>query len=113
MAHGKKTGGRQKGAKNKTTILHEKMVVERLGNVVEEGILPLEVMMQAMRKAWIAGDYKEAVMHAERAAPYVHHKLAAVTHSGDSENPVAFNITSGVTREHDTTDDDDRPHTSH
>jgi hypothetical protein len=54
----------------------------------EEGIMPLEVMIQAMREAWDAGDKSTAVQVAEKAAPYMHHKLAAVTHSGDQDNPI-------------------------
>jgi NADPH-dependent ferric siderophore reductase len=59
-----------------------------LAKAAAEGISPLEVMMTAMREAWEAGDKEKAVQVAEKAAPYVHAKLAAVQHSGDAENPL-------------------------
>jgi hypothetical protein len=106
---GERRGGRQKGAKNKSTVLHEMKVKERLGDTLTADIMPLEVMMAAMRKAWHDGDVKEAVLHAERAAPYCHPKLQALKHSGDAENPVAMAIMSGVPDVADTDDDHQRP----
>jgi hypothetical protein len=108
MAHGRKTGGRQKGSKNKSTVFLEEKVKERLGDTLTSGVMPLEVMMAAMRQAWDAGEIKEAVLHAEKAAPYVHAKLAAVQHSGDADNPLAVAVMTGVPP-NDTDNDDQRP----
>ena len=85
-----------------------------LAKAAADGISPLEVMMTAMREAWEAGDKEKAVQVAEKAAPYIHAKLAAVQHSGDAENPVAYQIMSGVTRQDDpANDDDDQAHATH
>lgn len=35
-------------------------------------------------------DAKDRMWAAEKAAPFVHPKLASVEHKGDPENPVAF-----------------------
>lgn len=84
-----------------------------LAKAAAEGISPLEVMMSAMREAWESGDKDKAVQVAEKAAPYIHAKLAAVQHSGDAGNPVAMAIMSGVPRP-DADDDDQRaPAQSH
>jgi hypothetical protein len=58
--------------------------------------MPLEVMLSAMRQAWAEADRDKAVAYAEKAAPYMHPKLANVQHSGDADNPVAMAIMSGV-----------------
>jgi len=84
-----------------------------LARAAAEGISPLEVMMTAMREAWENGDKEKAVQVAEKAAPYIHAKLAAVQHSGDADNPVAYQIMSGVTRQDDPTNDDDQAHATH
>lgn len=55
-----------------------------------EGISPLDVMLGAMREAWERGDKKDAALFAEKAAPYVHPKLASVEHSGKEDSPLAF-----------------------
>lgn len=105
MRGGKRPGaGRKKGSVTKATVYRQEM----LAKAAAEGISPLEVMMSAMREAWEAGDKDKAVQVAEKAAPYIHAKLAAVQHSGDAENPVAMAILSGVPRS-DANDDDQRP----
>jgi len=101
MAAGKKTGGRRKGTPNKRTEASRALVAR----ATAEGISPLDVMLGAMREAWEKGDKGGAAIFARDAAPYMHPKLSAVQHSGDNDNPVAFNIVSGVPRE--AHDDDD------
>lgn len=76
--------GRKKGSITKATVYRQEM----LARATAEGVMPLEVMLTAMRKAWEAGDIKEAVSHAEKAAPYVHNRLAAVEHSGNEDKPI-------------------------
>lgn len=88
MAIGRKTGGRQKGAKNKTTIereLRDEMIVK---DAREAGILPLDLMLQCMRKQWEAGNETEAFRQAVEIAPYCHAKLSTTKISGDPEAPV-------------------------
>jgi hypothetical protein len=117
MRGGKRANaGRPKGAKDgsgTSRAVRQEITKQIAIKASEEGILPLEVMIQAMREAWEAGDKSTAVQVAEKAAPYMHHKLAAVTHSGDQDNPVAYQIMSGVTRQDDPTNDDDQPHATH
>jgi len=88
MAHGKKTGGRQKGAKNKATILKEQVHFERVEAAKAAGITPLEFMLNVMRDE--TKPFHERYAAARDAAPYQHPKLAAVEHSGDADNPVEY-----------------------
>ncbi|MDD2775495.1 MAG: hypothetical protein PHU06_06040 [Gallionella sp.] len=48
-------------------------------------ITPLEVMVEVMRLHYAAQDFEKAVAVAEKAAPYMHPKLAAI------QTSVAFN----------------------
>lgn len=96
--------GRKKGSVTKATVYRQEM----LAKAAAEGISPLEVMMTAMREAWEAGDKEKAVQVAEKAAPYIHAKLAAVQHSGDADAPLQHVISSAVPR-YDADDDDQRP----
>lgn len=103
MAKGEKTGGRQKGSKNKVTIEREKAVAEYTSG--REGLQPLDIMLENMRFAHekggevlgkiLEGDganmdsLKELIRFrqiaqdcANQAAPYVHPKLAAIEHTG-------------------------------
>lgn len=79
MAKGKKTGGRVKGTPNRATIA-------RQAEVAASGLTPLDYMLGVMRDE---GNEPHARFEAAKnAAPYIHPKLAAVTHSGDADNPV-------------------------
>lgn len=93
MAAGKKTGGRQKGTKNKTTLLKEQERADIIASATAEGETPLEYMLRVMRTST---DTKRRDAMAVAAAPFVHPKLAAVEHSGDKDNPVTFEIVTGV-----------------
>lgn len=74
-----KLGGRQKGTPNKVTVAMRKAILEA-------GITPLEYMLNVMRDP--TADEKRRDAMAAQAAPYLHPKLQAITHSGDNENPV-------------------------
>jgi hypothetical protein len=74
---GKKTGGRQKGVKNRTTLEKEARHTEIVEQAKAEGVLPLEVMLHCMRKAWESNEFNEAHRYAVDAAPYIHAKLSA------------------------------------
>ena len=84
MRGGKRPGaGRRAGTATKKTR-------EIANSVGANGITPLEVMINAMRLAWKqsedeghAGEHIHmAISCAEKAAPYIHARIAAVTHSG-------------------------------
>jgi hypothetical protein len=69
MALGRKTGGRQKGARNRATA-------EARAAAEATGILPLDYMLSVMRDA--NADPKRRDAMAIAAAPYLHPKLSAV-----------------------------------
>lgn len=83
MAHGgKRVGaGRKAGSATRKT----RAIAERAS---AEGITPLEVMLQAMRKHVEAERWDEAAAQAKDAAPYMHPKLAAVQHTGRDGGPI-------------------------
>lgn len=72
---GKRPGaGRPKGAKNKATV-------ERESQIAEEGITPLDFMLNMLRDENAPLDDRKWA--AEKAAPFVHPKLSSATVSGD------------------------------
>jgi len=91
-------GGRRPGAgrkpgtatqrTQKTTALAEK--------AAGEGVLPLQVMLEAMRAHYAAGDLDRAAAIAKDAAPYQHPRKSSVTVEG-GQNPLEVKIT----RDHD------------
>lgn len=69
---GKRPGsGRKPGAVNQTN----RNLAEW---VMQSGLAPLEVMINAMRGALECGDEKSAVTYATAAAPYVHARIQSV-----------------------------------
>jgi len=95
-------GGRREGAGRKAGA-STKRTREIADQAIAQGLTPLEFMLAVLRDE--GKDFKDRYAAAVDAAPFLHPKLASVQHSGDDENPVAFNIVSGVPRE--TYDDDD------
>jgi hypothetical protein len=69
MAHGRKTGGRQKGARNRATQ-------EARFAAQATGILPLDYMLSVMRDP--AADHKRRDAMAMAAAPYLHARLSTI-----------------------------------
>src|SRR5436305_12335938 len=69
MARGRKTGGRQKGARNRATA-------EARAAAEAKGILPLDYMLSVMRDANTDAKRRDAMAMA--AAPYLHPKMSAV-----------------------------------
>jgi hypothetical protein len=63
--------GRPKGSASKKTI-------EIANRAAEQGITPLEVMVNIMREAYAGKDYEKALDAAVKAAPYMHSKLSSV-----------------------------------
>lgn len=74
MAVGKKTGGRAKGVPNKASAA-------KAAKVAASGLTPLDYMLNVMRDD--DADKADRMWAAEKAAPYVHAKLASVEHSGN------------------------------
>jgi hypothetical protein len=89
MGKGQKTGGRQKGTRNKAKV--------RLDVALEEAtqpataclspsevatMTPPEVMHYAMRLELLGGQWRSAASIAEKAAPYVHQKMAPRAEDG-------------------------------
>ena len=69
MARGRKTGGRQKGARNRATE-------EARAAAAATGTLPLHYMLSVMRDP--AADNKRRDAMAMAAAPYLHPRLTAI-----------------------------------
>ena len=69
MARGRKTGGRQKGSRNRAT--EEARAAARAS-----GVLPLDYMLSVMRDP--DADQKRREAMAMAAAPYLHSKLSAI-----------------------------------
>lgn len=94
MAAGKKTGGRQKGVKNKASVAKAKAIAD-------SGVTPLDFMLGIMRGecpagADAAGQIAFAAMRfeaAKAAAPYVHPKLANIEHTGKDGEPIQATVT--------------------
>lgn len=69
MARGRKTGGRQKGARNRATE-------EARAAAAATSVLPLDYMLSVMRDS--AADHKRRDAMAMAAAPYLRPKLTAI-----------------------------------
>ncbi|MBZ5761573.1 hypothetical protein LAV84_18335 [Rhizobium sp. VS19-DR104.2] len=79
MAIGKKTGGRQKGSRNKATARRER-------EIAKSGTTPLEYMLKVMRNPRADSARRDDM--AKAAAPYVHPKLASLQHTGKNGGPI-------------------------
>jgi hypothetical protein len=84
MAQGVKTGGRQKGVRNKASAA-------KVEAVAATGETPLDYMLRVMRDRTV--DHERRDDMAKAAASYTHPKLATIQHSGDKENPIAMTVT--------------------
>lgn len=86
--------GRKKGSASKRTR-------EIADAAAENGITPLEYMLQVMRQEpspdLAPRDYVAAMMlrfeAAKAAAPYLHPRLTAVQHTGDGGGPIKMGVT--------------------
>jgi hypothetical protein len=83
MAKGLKTGGRQKGSRNKRTEA-------QVAAIENSGLTPLDYMLTVLRDPEAKCDLR---MEAARsAAPYVHPKLSNVELTGKDGGPLSVNI---------------------
>ena len=89
MARGQKTVGRQKGTPNKATV----RLAAKLADAAERAtaglspaeiasMMPVDVMLFAMRLELGNGQLRSAASIAEKAAPYVHPKMAPRAEEG-------------------------------
>ena len=91
MASGHKTGGRQKGTPNKATVRLD----AKLAEVAERATL-LDVMRYAMRRELEDGRWRSAASIAEKAAPYVHPKMAPRAEEGGGDRELTIKIIGGL-----------------
>lgn len=84
MALGRKTGGRQKGTKNK----HKGVIKRRASKIPEalNGQSPLEYMLEVMRDSSAEKGRRDDMARA--AAPYMHPRMAAVEMTGKDGAPL-------------------------
>ena len=80
---GERRGGRQKGACNKKTA-------ELVAAVVASGLTPLDYLLSVMRDEH--NPLHNRLDAAKAAAPFVHQKLAAVSHIAPNDDPRAMVI---------------------
>lgn len=78
-------GGKREGAGRPAGA-----VTKRSRDVAEkaskEGLTPLDYMLSILRD--VEADAKDRMWAAEKAAPYVHAKLASVEHTGEDGGPL-------------------------
>jgi hypothetical protein len=98
MASGRKTGGRQRGTPNKASAQLATELAEAAGRVTASlspsemaNMTPLEVMLYAMRHELECGQVRLAASIAEKAAPYVHGKMAPRAEDGGGEVTIVIN----------------------
>ncbi len=70
-------GGKRAGAGRKSSP-ESKVRTEAALRALTSGLTPLDIMLEAMRKAYESGGAKEAMPFAIAAAPYMHPKLANI-----------------------------------
>ena len=93
MARGHKTGGRQKGTPNKRKAQLDAKFAEAAGQATAglspseiASMMPLDVLLFTMRLELECGQLRSAASIAEKAAPYVHPKMAPrAEEAGDHE----------------------------
>lgn len=82
-------GGPREGAGRKAGIPN-KRTAEKAAEVEASGLTPLDFMLSILRNA--DADDAKRMWAAEKAAPYVHAKLASVEHKGDGGGPLVLEI---------------------
>jgi hypothetical protein len=89
MAAGVKTGGRQKGVRNKATAKRE-------AEIAATGLTPLEYLLSIVRNPRAKAATR--IDAAKSAAPYVHPKLSSIAMqvAGDADNPLKHTMEATV-----------------
>lgn len=80
----------QKGPKPITKA--RKAMAEKI--LVDGDLTPLEVMIDAMRQAHMAGEMGEAARYANMAAPYVHPRLSNINANQTVQGGITVNLVS-------------------
>lgn len=78
-------GGKREGAGRKLGSASKKSR-EIADKAAEEGLMPLEYMLQVLRDP--ESKPVERAWAAEKAAPYLHPKLSTIEHSGKDGGPI-------------------------
>ncbi len=71
-----KTGGRQRGSRNKRTLMEQQQTKTIVQAAKEAGLTPLEYMLKVMRDPKVTQQRRDDM--AKACAPYMHARLAAV-----------------------------------
>lgn len=83
---GKRVGaGRKPGSKTKVNS-------DIALKAAQDGITPIEVMLNTMRYFYQKKEYAEAADIAAKAAPYCHPRLSAIELKGSENSPVNTNM---------------------
>lgn len=72
------------------------MTAETAERIKASGLTPLDYMLSILRDE--NADIKDRVWAAEKAAPFVHAKLATVEHKGDADVPLVHVIGREIVR---------------
>ena len=80
-------GGKREGAGRKPGVPN-KRTQEKTEEIESSGLTPLDFMLSVLRDD--DADPKDRMWAAEKAAPYVHAKLASVEHKGEDGGPIVF-----------------------
>lgn len=78
-------GGKREGAGRKAGVPN-KRTQEIMDKAEASGLTPLEFMLDVLRDD--TEEMEKRMWAAEKAAPYVHAKLASVEHKGDDGGPL-------------------------
>lgn len=78
-----KTGGRRKGTPNRATA-------DKVAEVAASGLTPLDYMLKVMRDE--NNDQAIRLDAANKAAPYIHPKLASIEHSGPDGSALVIKV---------------------
>lgn len=78
-------GGKREGAGRKAGVPN-KRTQEKTEAIEASGLTPLDYMLTMLRDE--TAEPKDRMWAAEKAAPYVHAKLASVEHKGDDGGPL-------------------------
>ena len=89
MAIGRKTGGRQKGSRNKKTIAQQE-------EIAATGETPLQYMIRIMRDPQVEHPRRDEM--AKAAAPYVHARLAATDVNAEVDGTVQVRTVADLMR---------------
>jgi hypothetical protein len=94
---------RQKGTPNKRKAQLDAKFAEAAGQLIASlspseitSMTPLEVMLLAMRSEIERGQLRSAASIAEKAAPYLHAKMAPRAEDGDADREIIIRVTGGL-----------------